>query len=270
MFHFRAMIYWLEMKGMQRIKNQTLLMRRQYDEFKDLKLDSAHYGVVLQPASQLTYQYMADLIYEVVTRKMKKDPKDITVLDWGAGKGQISYFLNKKGFKNISLAEVEGYPHTSLWSPMNAKKVVLQKDEKLPLPSKSYDIVISAGVLEHVPHDQASLGELQRVLNDDGLLFCFNLPAKLGLIHQLSKILGDNYHDRLYSKKEVKYLLKRTGLKPLLIYRRQLLPKKRFNYKSPIAMDMLDSILSMLPFISLGSASLEFVAENQNCHIQKG
>ena len=270
MFHFRAMVYWLEMKGIKRTKNRMLLKKRHYDDLKEVALDPAHYGVVLHPASQLTYQYMADLIYEVVTIKLKKDPRDVSVLDWGAGKVQISYFLNKKGFKNISLAEIEGYPHASLWKKMKAKNVVLKKEEKLPVSSKSYDIVISAGVLEHVPHDQVSLGELQRVLRDDGLLFCFNLPAKLGFIHQLSKILGDNYHDRLYSKKEVRYLLKRTGLKPLLIYRRQLLPKKKFNYKNPIKMDLLDSILSMIPFISLGAASLEFIAENQNCHIQKG
>jgi 2-polyprenyl-3-methyl-5-hydroxy-6-metoxy-1,4-benzoquinol methylase len=258
------------MKGIRRIKNRVLLKKRQYDDLKEIKLDPVHYSVVLQPASQLTYQYMADLIHEVVTVRLKRNPSVISVLDWGAGKGHVSYFLNKRGFKNITLAEVEGYPNTALWEKMNAKKVYLQKEDKLPIASKTYDIVISAGVLEHVPHDQASLGELQRVLKDDGLLFCFNLPARSGFIHQLSKILGDNYHDRLYSKKEIKFLLKRTGLKPLIMYRRQLLPKKKFNYKNPIKMDRLDSILGALPLVSLGAASLEFIAENQNCHIQKG
>ncbi len=258
------------MKGIRRTKNRVLLKRRQYDDLKELSLDSDHYGVVLKPASQLTYQYMSDLIHEMVIKKLNKDPKNVSVLDWGAGKGQISYFLSKKGFKNISLAEVKGYSHTSLWQKMKAKKITLQKDEKLPLPSKSFDIIISAGVLEHVPHDLSSLAELQRVLKDGGLLFCFNLPAKLGLIHQISKFMGDNYHDRLYSKNEVKYLLKRTGLKPMLIYRRQLLPKKMFDYKNPNKMDIIDSILSIIPIISMGSASLEFIAENQNCHIQEG
>ena len=254
------------MKNIKQIKNKVMLSARKPEDFSGLSLDEDAYGVVLKPASQLTYQYMADLIYEIVVNKLKKDPSIVAILDWGAGKAQLSYFLKKRGFENITLSEIKGYPHTKLWKHNKAKEITLPKDEKLPISSKSYDIVISAGVLEHVPHDQASLGELQRILKDDGLLFCFNLPTKLGYIHQLSKLLGNYYHDRLYSKREVKYLLKRAGLKPILIYRRQLLPKKKINYRNPIMMDRVDAVLGILPFISLGSASLEFVAKNQDCH----
>ena len=110
------------MKGMQKTKNRMLLKKRKYDDLKEVALDPAHYGVVLHPASQLTYKYMADLIYEVVTEKLKKDPRDVSVLDWGAGKGQISYFLSKKGFKNIEFT-VSGTVATDLGEiPVNFTK----------------------------------------------------------------------------------------------------------------------------------------------------
>jgi SAM-dependent methyltransferase len=195
---------------------------------------------------------------------------DIRILDWGCGKGQLSYFLHKKGYRDITVAEVADYPHTKLWNKIDATRLILDDPILIKSKPQQYDIIISAGVLEHVPYDQASLQELQRLLKPDGALFCFNLPSNIGYIHRISHLLGDYYHDRLYSKREIKFILKRSGLKPLVMYRRQLFPKKALNYKNPSLIDVVDNRLSIVPVINLPAASVEFIAVNQNCHQQAG
>lgn len=56
----------------------------------------------------------------------------------------------------------------------------------------------------------------------------------------------------------------------MVIYRRQLLPKKALNYKNPSFVDGVDNMLTLLPIINLPAASIEFIAINQNCHQQDG
>ena len=72
----------------------------------------------------------------------------------------------------------------------------LEHEYNLPYDDNAFDIVLSVGVLEHVPNDVASMAEIRRVLKPGGLFF----PAsffQLNLLwtQKVAHLRGNNYHD---------------------------------------------------------------------------
>jgi ubiquinone/menaquinone biosynthesis C-methylase UbiE len=255
---------------LKKLLRTSLSKKRSFDDDLVKGLSGPEYDLLKLPASQYTYQFMADFMTKVSAQHFVEKLNDLNVLDWGCGKAHISYLLSKQGFEKFTLAEVKGYRHTKLWDRVNGEHLVLTHPSKLDLPDNSVDMFIAAGVLEHVPHDLESLYEIQRVLKPNGLFFCFNLPSSSSPIQLYSGRVEKPYHDRLYGPGEVRELLKRSGLKPLLIYRRQLLPRKIFRYRNPEMVDLIDNIFAQTPLINRLATSIEFVAVNQNCHQQEG
>jgi SAM-dependent methyltransferase len=87
------------------------------------------------------------------------------VLEVGTGAGYIAHALSQKAgaVESVDIVDdrkvTEGYNQT------------IVPDETLPFPDKTFDIVITNHVLEHVPDQQKHLSEMRRVLKDDGLIY---------------------------------------------------------------------------------------------------
>ena len=91
------------------------------------------------------------------------------ILDLGAGDGRNSRFLR------------DVYPHAQLValdvSPIRCARCrqfvdhapVCGNGMALPFSSQSFDMIVSTQVIEHVPDDQAFVGEVKRVLTPGGL-----------------------------------------------------------------------------------------------------
>lgn len=226
------------------------------------KNDHIYSLLVANPSSQYIYRYLSEFAVSVLEKQTGKDIKDLRILDWGGGKGYISYFLSKKGAK-VTLYETDNFKHTKLWQKYNLD-VKTSDGEKLPIKSGSFDAVLCFGVLEHVPYDQIALLEVNRVLKDTGLFFCFNLPNQRSYIHKIAWRRGIHYHDRLYSRKETTMLLKRAGFNPVgKIWYRQLLPKSNYRYPAPKLFEKLDLFLTNYTPLCFIATNLEFVARKQ-------
>jgi ubiquinone/menaquinone biosynthesis C-methylase UbiE len=81
----------------------------------------------------------------------------------------------------------------------------------LPYPDNSLDVVISKGVLEHVPHEQLSLAEVYRVLRHEGKLIVTGLPASYSLVELFNRLAKRPHHPRLYTLGGTKRLLLSCG-----------------------------------------------------------
>ena len=89
----------------------------------------------------------------------------------------------------------------------------------LPFPDDTFDRIIAAEVLEHIPDDVGAIAELARVLKPGGTI-ATTVPAWLA--EQVCWKLSDEYHApfvegghvRIYSEKELRSKLSDAGLAP--------------------------------------------------------
>ena len=85
------------------------------------------------------------------------------VLDIGAGTGQQALEFSQRGF-DVEAIDVPD----SLYSEAHVFPVRQYDGVTLPFPDRSFDIVFSSSVLEHVPDLTSLHSEIRRVLRDDG------------------------------------------------------------------------------------------------------
>lgn len=165
--------------------------------------------------------------------------------------------------------ETKEFPHKALWDKFDLK-VKTSDGDSLPFKDKTFDAVVGFGVLEHVPYDYEALKEVNRVLKNDGLFFCFNLPNKYGYMHKVAWQRGLRYHDRLYSRSEVRLLLKRAGFNTIgKPWYRQLFPKGYVKYPMPNTVENIDLFLTTYTPLCIFATSLEFVARKQYTYLSE-
>lgn len=198
-------------------------------------------------ATQGVYRSQIALLRDYA-EKFCGDVASVRVLDWGAGKGHISYFLKKEGFQVTSCDLVSESidsafaQQTPLISANEIDIVPLNHEFNLPFESGSFDIVVSFGVLEHVDHDLQSLKEIRRILKPGGVMFFSFLPFWLSWTQRLAHIRGDRYHSRLYSVSRVKSLARQAGFTAGQIWHGQLFPKNGVPFNPGV--EKLDRFLT--------------------------
>ncbi|WP_187429675.1 2-methoxy-6-polyprenyl-1,4-benzoquinol methylase, mitochondrial [Roseobacter fucihabitans] len=141
---------------------------------------------------QLNTAYQEPLLTsQVVIELMQIEPK-AQILDCGVGNGSLSIALDsiKKG--PIDFHAID----TSAEMLVQAKSVMqyaglaprLQQADVMSLPyeDQSFDVVMAAHVLEHLPNPQRALTEMVRVLKPGGMVFlCVTRPSLFGVVVQL-------------------------------------------------------------------------------------
>ncbi len=172
-----------------------------------------------------------DFLSALLSEGMNLAPPATKVLDWGCGKGHITYLLHQKGFEVTSCDLARSHDDSAFGQPTpiidasHFQLVPLEDPVDLPFPSASFDCVVSFGVLEHVTSDAKSLVELRRVLRPGGLLFVAFLPYVLSWTQAVARVRGDNYHDRLYTRESIRDLAVSAGFTPFALRHAQLFPK---------------------------------------------
>ena len=86
-------------------------------------------------------------------------------------------------------------------------------NNKLPFPDYSFDVLVLAETLEHLPYPQITLGEIKRVLNPGGV-FMGNVPLDYHLGNRFRVLKGkklcfDETHCQHFSYNSLKELLNR-------------------------------------------------------------
>jgi SAM-dependent methyltransferase len=181
--------------------------------------------------TQAVFQRQVLFLSKVIQQRLGKAGNDVNVLDWGCGKGHITYLLRKQGF-NVTACDRQDPrddsafgQETPIIGEQNINVVPLRDAVALPFESGSFDCVVSSGVLEHVADDLGSLKEIRRILTPQGLLFVTFLPYHLSWTQAAARIRGNDYHDRLYWRRRVSELAFASGLSVQGMWFGQLFPK---------------------------------------------
>ncbi len=185
-------------------------------------------------------EYELPWLCEVIPFKNFKDKK---ILEVGCGAGFDAYNITKEGaiYTGIDITPENIDRTTTHLSFFNLGGEILEADaEKLPFNGSEFDIVFSNGVLHHTPDMEQAFSEVYRVLKGNGKFYVILYHknsifywAKLFLLDHILRLgfLKMNFKDRVsmieyttsnakplvnvYSKKEVKTILKNVGFSVL-------------------------------------------------------
>ena len=152
------------------------------------------------------------------------------VLDLGSGPGRHAFETLRRGARvvlcdydtgelaqarTLSSAMVEAGEITST----DAIATTQGDGVFLPFPDDTFDRIIAAEVLEHIPDDEGAIAELHRVLKPGGTI-AVTIPAWLP--EKICWALSEEYHAphvpgghvRIYTENELRRKLRDAGLKP--------------------------------------------------------
>jgi SAM-dependent methyltransferase len=149
------------------------------------------------------------------------------VLDMGCGGGRHAFALYQRGARVVALdmdaAELKDVAgmFTALADevPREAAAQAVRGDAyRLPFADGTFDKVVAAEVLEHLPDDAVAMAELARVLKPGGLM-AVTVP-RWGP-ERVCWALSDDYHSnegghvRIYKADQLRRRLSRAGLAPV-------------------------------------------------------
>jgi len=234
----------------------------------ELKKAEQTYEFLKNPLVQNMHIYLVEYLLAFSREWFGKH--NFSVLDWGCGKCQVSYLLKKRNI-DVTSCDIETLDHADSsfgqYTPIadfaKINVVPLKHGYILPFPNESFDIVLSFGVLEHVPYDKESLIEINRVLKATGLFFCFWLPNKYSWRNKVIHMKGDNYHDHLYDNNIVRQLLEGSKMNLIDSWYRDMLPLKS-KVSDFRKIENIDNWLCQNTILKHLASNMEFVASRSS------
>lgn len=131
--------------------------------------------------------------HRLAERPFAEDMHFENVLEVGAGTGEHIPFV-RHSFNRYVVTDADSVALSiaeKKVSAQQAEKFIFetQTGERLPYPDQSFDRLIAAHLLEHIPHPHLALKEWQRVLKPGGVLTLL-LPTDPGMLWRFGRHLG--------------------------------------------------------------------------------
>lgn len=201
------------------------------------------------------------------------------LLDWGCGYGQMTYLLKRRGLQvtafDLGQPGQSRLPNIPLCRDLNV--IYSRHPTDLPFAEKTFDAVLSCGVLEHVDefsqvgNELLSLRETARVLRPGGFFFIYQLPQLYAWQEAVIRRLRLGYaHPRRYTASEITALLKQSGYVVRKISRANLIPKNLTGMPNQIravysrfsqSLIALDAAVCRVPALNHLAGVLEITAQ---------
>ena len=200
------------------------------------------------------------------------------LLDWGCGLGQMTYLLQRRGFR-VTAYDVDRTVESLPDLPLTRHVSIIRGTHPttLPFPDSAFDIVLSCGVLEHVDeyseqgNEVRALREIHRVLAPEGHLPIFQLPQQLAWQEAITRTLKVGYsHPRRFTERGIRSLLDRTGFRVDSLRRYNMLPKNVTGLPAIVrdaygrqsrVVHRADDLLSRVPVLNRLAGVLELIAQ---------
>jgi SAM-dependent methyltransferase len=150
------------------------------EEIREISAPVASHGFLANPSGQYLYVYLTRFVKALSEKHFGCSFGNLTVLDWGCGKGHVSKLIRDLGPKHLDSCDILSDRGDSAFGQeipiikrFDIQVKPLQHEYVLPYESASFDAVLSVGVLEHVSNERASLAEIFRVLKPQGAVLLF-------------------------------------------------------------------------------------------------
>jgi SAM-dependent methyltransferase len=147
-------------------------------------------------------------------RVLERLPREVAILELGAGGGFFAQELTKRGFCHLTLTDFTATTLAALRSRARGARLVGADAARLPFRDASFDAVISSDVIEHLPDIEAHLAEVTRVLRPGGRYFVKTPNRGPAQIYYRLRGLHDAYfwHPSMLSPKELRRAFARHSL----------------------------------------------------------
>lgn len=143
---------------------------------------------------------------EYILEKFKKYiDKNLSIIEIGAGTGDVSRSLLSNGYNNIAVGEMHlnGLKYAKTYGIKECYQFDLLET---PFEDK-FDVVCMFDVLEHIENDLLALEQSYKMLKDNGHIIV-TVPAHIWLWNRSDRIVG---HKRRYIKDELKEKIEKVG-----------------------------------------------------------
>lgn len=148
--------------------------------------------------------------------ELKKDKKNVKILDIGCGSGEIILSL-KDNHPDLTIHGIDINPRAKELEKYANIRVNVGKFPENKFDNQTYDIVIINGVLEHQKDVYAFLNEVKKIINKSGEIF-IEVPYSLSIIINREDLKDKRIHDILndehlhhFSTKSLHEFVERSG-----------------------------------------------------------
>lgn len=161
-------------------------------ELADRYDTAARYWARTAHRFQLEAAYSESLIESGAPAALERAGENARALDCGIGSGSLSIALNSTLPKQVAYHGIDVSDKMLASADVAMRQaglssILKQADiQSIPYADQSFDLVMAAHVLEHLPDPRRALTEMKRVLKPGGLLFvCMTRPSVFGALIQL-------------------------------------------------------------------------------------
>lgn len=145
-----------------------------------------------QQAAKASAGISSEAIYACFERELLHRSATGAALDWGAGQGLLTQrLLNLKQFQSITAADIQ---HRSETTDSAIQWIQADLNNPLNLDAETFDVIVSAEVIEHLENPRATAREWFRLLKPGGLLI-FSTPNNESWRAILALILKGHFVD---------------------------------------------------------------------------
>jgi SAM-dependent methyltransferase len=251
------------------LRDLAQIVDRHYDRLHSSIAEDKFLSATAQVAShaflanstQPVYARQIEFLSVLLKEYYNLDAQQIKVLDWGCGKGHITYLLKRQGFA-VTSCDIDSSrddssfgQETPIIDQLRIPVIPLKHQSKLPFDDATFDCVVSFGVLEHVPSDGDSVAEIRRILRLGGVFYITFLPYFLSWTQALARFRGNDYHDRLYNRGGLTQLALNARFSVCSLVLSQLFPKNSV----PLS---LDRFLEPMDRFLCANTPLKYFATN--------
>jgi ubiquinone/menaquinone biosynthesis C-methylase UbiE len=219
---------------------------------RNISLKYANRGYEFHLTSDLNwlrYLEQVELLKKIIPPRSK-------VLDIGCGLGQTTALL-ASSCEDISIIGADIQKHHS-WGELKifGCEFCACDASSLPFISRSFDVIVSFGVMEHTNSDTRFLKEINRCLQNRGMNILFQLPNRYSLSEYFGRCLGLWHHERTYTENDICHLIEICGFELKKISKEHIIPAQVGRISSDLekvfdryhhAIYVVDKILSNTP-----------------------